>query len=340
MVEKIIVKDILGKKPFNACVEYERRLSVMETNIAKIHNSKRKDRFKEGTYERWYTEAYRIYMNNQRDQELYDKLKKDLCVIIPTHRYQRVWLKACLEGVASLGYFSILSYDNPFFQEGHSLDTLLPKSATLKLADHLCFKPRTFHSGVGVPHMWNMLFAVNQAKELGFEYIFCINGDFIMERPENFEKLREMMGDGDMFPLAWNPKKPSCGTAAFIAKTEHQVKFWKEYAETMYQNIGNAEARLGKFYIKNKLKVVHFEPGPLSHQMPNPKSTWYNTIGLRHLHAEHKIRNWTKQEPIEEKYFDKEYFPPPGKHILEKYWRSGDKKFLQQWWGAGKGRRK
>lgn len=333
---KIIVKDINGKKPFDACAEYNRRLGVMETNISKIHNSQRKNKFKEGTYERWYREANQIYMNNKRDQEIYDKLEKDLCIIIPTHRYHRVWLKACLEGVSKLGYFSILAYDNPFFQDGHKLDMLLPPTDVLKLADHLCFKPKTFHSGVGVPHMWNMLFAVNQAQAFGFEYIFCINGDFIMERPNNFEKLREMMGDGDIFPLAWNPKKPSCGTAAFIAKTKHMVTFWSNYVQTLYQNLGNAEARLGKFYKKNKLKVVHFEPGPLSHQMPNPKSTWYKTVGLRHLHAEQKIRRWEKKEAIEEKYFDKRFMTPYEVNTLGAYWKNGDKKHLKAWWGKGK----
>ncbi|MBR9682640.1 MAG: hypothetical protein GOV02_03105 [Candidatus Aenigmarchaeota archaeon] len=333
---KIVVEDVFGKNQFNACKEYNRRLDVMEINISKIHNSSSKSRFKEGTYERWYREANTIYMNNKRDQDLFDKLGKDLCVVIPSHRYQRVWLKACLEGVSKLGYFSILAYDNPFFQPAHKLDAMLPSPATLMLADYLSFKPRTYHSGVGFPHLWNMLFAVTQAQAFGFKYIFCINGDFIMERPENFEQLRDMLGDGDIFPLAWDPKRPTCGTAAFIAKTDHQVEFWRNYAKTFYQNMGNAEARLGKYYTKKKLKVVHFEPGSLSHQMPNPKSTWYNTIGLRHLHAEHKIRKWNRQEPIEEKYFEKQFFPPPGKNIIEQYWRTGDKKFLKQWWGKGK----
>ena len=217
---------------------------------------------------------------------------------------------------------------------GRPTEQLLPRNDVMALADYVSIKPKTFHSGVTIPHMWNMLFAVNQAHVLGFEYIFCINGDFIMERPEEFQKLRDMMGDADMFPLAWNPNKPSCGTAAFIAKTKHQVEFWRGFADTIHKPQGNAEARLGRYYKNNKLKVVHFEPGPLPHQMPNPKSTWYNTIGLRHLHAENKIRRWKNMEPIQQEYFDERFMTPNERTCLTQYWKTGNKKFLEKWWGA------
>lgn len=334
-MDKIFIEDVFGKKQFNANEEQERRARRMETNISILSRSKRGKKLKEGQYDRWYTEAKTVHRNNSHDQILYDKLQKDLCVIIPTHRYHRPWLKACLTCIQKLGYFSILAYDNPFHQGQlkRQIETLLPHPDVLSLADYLSFKPKTLHSGVTVPHMWNMLFAVNQAYSLGFEYIFCMNGDFIMERPENFEKLRDMIGDAEMFPLAWNPKKPSCGTAAFIAKTENQFKFWRYFAKTLYQPKGNAEARLGRYYKENNLKILHFEEGPLSHQMPNEKSTWYKTVGLRHLHAEHKIRRWKKMEPVESKYFDTRYLNGNERKTLLKYWQTGDKKFLEMWWG-------
>jgi hypothetical protein len=343
-MKKIIVENPFGSGPFDACEEYNRRLNRMETNIAKVLRSKRREKFNtDRQIDKWYQEANMVYNNNKQDQIMYDKLKKDLCVIIPTHRYQRPWLKACLEGVKKLGYFTILAYDNPYHkgQVPRPMDQLLPPNDVMALADYVSIKPKTLHSGVTIPHMWNMIFAVNQAHILGFEYIFCINGDFIMERPKEFKKLREMMGDADMFPLAWNSKKPSCGTAAFIAKTKHQVEFWREFARTLHQPKGNAEARMGRYYKENKLKVFHNDPGPMSHQMPNEKSDWYNTVGLRHLHAENKIRRWEKREPIEEKYFDKRFMTPNEKKCLTEYWKTKDKKTLKPWWGApGRGRKK
>jgi len=330
-VEKIIVEDALSDKVFDPCETYERRLDKMETNIG-LRHKKQKHRFKQGTYSRWFNEAHRIYMNGVRDNEMYTKIKKDLCVIIPTHRHHRVWNKACLESVSKLGYFTIFAYDNPYFK-GQPHDVLLPPSDVMGMADYISMKPKTWHSGVGVPHIWNMLFAVNVAFMLGFEYVFSINGDFIMEKPQNFEKLRELMGDGDMFPLAWNPNVPACGTAAYIAKTEHQVVFWRDEIRTLYKNIGNCEARLGKYYKNNNLKVVHFEPGKLSHQMPNPDSTWYRTVGLRHLHAEHKIRRWGELDPIERKYFDERYLTAGEKKTLLQFWMTKNKKFLKAWWG-------
>ncbi|MHA1817081.1 MAG: hypothetical protein ACTSX1_13855 [Candidatus Heimdallarchaeaceae archaeon] len=337
MVEKIRVTDVFGKKEFDACEEHNRRLDRMETNIAKLTGTKRAEKFKKpGQWTRWYIEADAVFKNNSKDEILYKKLQKDLCVIIPTHRYQRPWLKACLEGVKKLGYFSILAYDNPYHkgQVGRPTDQLLPPNDVMALADYISVKPKTLHSGVTVPHMWNMVFAVNQAFALGFEYIFCVNGDFIMERPQNFQQLRDMMGDADIFPLAWNHKKPSCGTAAFIAKIDPQVKFWREFANTLHQPKGNAEARLGRFYIENKLKVFHNSSGPMSHQMPNKNSDWYNTVGLRHLHAENKLRRWTNKPPVEKQYFDQRFMTPNERRCLTAYWKDGDVKNLKNWWGA------
>ena len=342
-MKKIRVENALNNSKFSACSEYNRRLDRMETNIAKFLKTKRGEKFNnDRQVDKWYGEANLVYNNNSKDQITYEKLQKDLCVIIPSHRYQRPWLKGCLEGVQKLGYFSILAYDNPYHagQIGRPTDALLPRNDVMALADYVSIKPKTFHSGVTIPHMWNMIFAVNQASILGFEYIFCINGDFIMERPEKFEKLRQMMGDADMFPLAWNPKKPSCGTAAFIAKTEPQVEFWRDFARTLHQPKGNAEARMGRYYKENKLKVFHNHHGPMAHQMPNEKSDWYNIVGLRHLHAENKIRRWEKKKPIEEKYFDKRFMTPNERKCLTEYWKTKDDKSLKPWWGAGPPRRR
>jgi hypothetical protein len=338
-MDKIRVENAFGTGPFSACEEYNRRLDRMETNIAKLIRSKRGAKFNnDAQINRWYREAQTVYNSNSNDEKTYNKLKEDLCVIIPTHRYQRPWLKACLEGVQKLERFSILAYDNPFHkgQVGRPMPQLLPPNDVMAMVDYISMKPKTFHSGVTIPHMWNMVFAVNQAYILGFEYIFCINGDFIMERPENFGNLREFMGDADIFPLAWNPKKPSCGTAAFIAKTEPQIKFWRDFARTIHIPKGNAEARMGRFYKENKLKVFHDNPGPLPHQMPQPNSTWYKTVGLRHLHAEHKIRRWQNEEPIEEKYCDKRFLNGNEQRTIGMYWKTKDKKHLKAWWGAGK----
>ena len=337
-MKKIVVESARSNKPFSACEEYNRRLDVMETNISKILRTKRGEKFNnEQQINKWYQEAQTVYNNNKNDELTYQKLTKDLCVIVPSHKYQRPWLKACLESVQGTGYFSILAYDNPFHkgQIPRPMTQLLPPNDVLAMVDYVSMKPKTFHSGVTIPHMWNMLFAVNQAYILGFEYIFCMNGDFIMERPENFEQLRKLMGDADIYPLAWNPNKPSCGTAAFIAKTEIQVDFWKEFARTLHKPMGNAEARLGRYYKQNKLNVFHDSPGPMPHQMPQPKSTWYKTVGLRHLHAEHKIRRWQHEEPIEEKYCDKRFLNGNEQKSVAQYWKTGDKKYLKQWWGPG-----
>ncbi len=330
MIPNIVVEEKESDQPFSACGEYNRRLNRMEDNIAKAVKKGATD----FQVNRWYGEARHVFTNDQRDEKTYNKLTKDLCVIVPSHRHQRPWIRACMQGVSKLGFFSILAYDNPYKPSMMKMNpaTLLPPNDVMTLFDHISLKPKTFHSGVTIPHLWNMLFAVNQAYVLGFDYIFCINGDFIMEKPGNFPKIRELMGDADIFPIMWNPNRSMCGTAAFIAKTEPQLLFWRDFAKNLMKPQGNAEARMGRYYKDNGLKVFHDNPGPLAHQMPQPKSTWYKLLGLRHLHAEHKVRRWEKRDPVEEKYFDKRYFIGNEKNTLGKYWETGKKEFLEKWW--------
>jgi len=128
------------------------------------------------------------------------------------------------------------------------------------------------------------------------------------------------------------------GTMAWLAKLDIAAEMWEKNFRRMYQqNFGNAEARMGIFAKQKNLKVIpvknpedhHFKP-------PGTKGTFRKILGIRHLHAEHKVRRTLRMEPVEEKYFehgpDNLFINGHERNTLLKYWKTGDKQYLKAWW--------
>ena len=341
--KKIIVKnwDESGKK-FDPCSLYNWRLDWLENQI--LRHRKNGLVYSDEQYQRWYDEEEKVYNNNMRDSVKMKKLQRDTAIIVPTHYHHSKWIRACLESCQKLGYFIVLAYDNPFYSKNLKIEQRMPSVEALYLADYISIKPKTWGSGVGIPHAWNMFFGLKMIQSLGFEYVFNLNGDCILEKPENFHVIREMLGNNDLIACEYIPEKKYCGTMSFLCKTKILMEIWKEYIEKLYFfNIGNAERRMGEWTAKKNAKVVAVENPEDAHFKPIPgadqKGTWRKVLGLRHLHAEHKVRRTLKLEPIEKKYFD---FGPGNifmdgfeRNTIMKYWETNDRKFLEAWWAGG-----
>ena len=268
-----------------------------------------------------------------RDYEKIKKLNKPIGIIIPTHKYHSVWLGACLKSCSETGYWTLLAYDNPYYGEQHKHADLLPSVKTLMYADQIVMKPKTWGSGVGVPHSWNMYLGLKMLKSLGFSHVFNTNGDCVLEKPEGVDKLFDMLGDGDMIACEYHPGR-YLGTMTWLAKLDVALKMWEMNMDKLYQqNFGNAEARMGIFAKKLKLKIIPVT-NPSDHHFKDwtHQNTFRDVVGIRHLHAEHKVRRWEKKDPVEQKYFDKQFLNGHERNTLLKYWETGDKKFLEQWW--------
>jgi hypothetical protein len=320
-----------GKKDYDPCELYNWRLDWLENQI-KIHRTNGR-KIPESQYERWFDEEEKVYKNNLRDYEKIKKLDKPIGVIVPTHKYHNVWLKSCLKSCHKTNYWILLAYDNPYYNSSHKHSDLLPSVETLMYADQILMKPKTWGSGVGIPHSWNMFLGLKTLKSLGFKYVFNINGDCIMEKPEGVDKLFKMLGDADIISCEYHKDK-YLGTMAWLAKMDVALKMWEMNMEKLYQqNFGNAEARMGIFSKQLNLKVISVI-NPSDHHFKdwNHTNTFREILGIRHLHAEHKVRRWEKKEPIEEKYFDKTFLNSHEQKTLLKYWKTGNKQFLQQWW--------
>jgi hypothetical protein len=204
-------------------------------------------------------------------------------------------------------------------------------------ADAVVMKHKSWGSGVGVPHTWNMWYGLRLLKGMGFKYIFNINGDCIMERPEGIFEIIQMLDGYDM--VACESREKYCGTMSWLCRTDLALELWDYYIDRLYAYpLGTAEGRMGKYVEDRGYKVVEVENPEDSHfKPPGVKGTWRKVLGFRHLHAEHKVRKIEKMEPIERKYFDfgenDIFMNRHERDTLLRYYETGDRKHLEAWWG-------
>jgi len=265
-------------------------------------------------------------------------IKKSLAIIVPSHMGHKFWLKGCLESCRKLGYPIYLVYDNPFWKT-RDLWRAFPPNATMAMADVVLIRHRVFSTGVGVCHFWNMIYGLTVLKEAGFKYAFNINGDCVLEKPEGFEAIIEMLGDKDLFPCQWYEKSQRyCGTMGWLGKVDLMLDFFYTYCKEAHMYSRTTEGRLWHYINDNNVSVAAPVNCENNFKLPAP-GTWFDLLGFRHIHAEHKVRRWKKMEPVEEKYYDflppNDIFKDKGEYrLLNKYWQSRSQEDLEAWWNA------
>jgi hypothetical protein len=337
-MNRSIVQNWNNKGSWDPCSLYEHRLDWLEDKVRQ-HRSNNLDHSEE-QYQRWWDDEERVYQNNLKDLKKIKKLEKDTAIIVPSHVYQLVWLRSCLECCQETGYFTLLAYDNPFYSKDLLVERRMPSAETTMMADSMIMKHKSWASGVGIPHAWNMWYSLHLLQGFKFKYVFCINGDCIMENPKGIEELKSMMEDNDIISCEFRPDKKYMGTLAYLSRLDLMIEIWDQYIEYLYHfNIGNAEARTGKWALDRKAKiypVVNLPEQRSDENFVKNDSTFCKTIGLRHLHAEHKIRREQKREPVEEKYFDfgrnNCFINGHEQTTLIQYWKTKDRNFLKAWW--------
>ncbi len=276
------------------------------------------------------------YEASIKDMASIDKLNQPLAIIVPTHSGHLPWLTPCLESIKDLGYYILVSFDNSYARHG-GLDRMWPQPQVSAMADAFVTKHFTWRPSVGSGHFWNMMYGLTMLKGFGFTYAFSINGDCILEKPENFPQLLEMLGENDLFPNHTDVEKRFMGTMGWIGKVDVMLKFFQECIETQYVGSRTTEGRLAFFIADNNISITTNDVNPEKwrYKIPEPECTWYRTVGFRHLHAEHKIRKRHKMEPLERHHYD---LGPGGLYMgkffassVVKYWETGEEKYLKIW---------
>lgn len=270
------------------------------------------------------------------------KALKPIGVLLTSHQANRPFLKASVESHAKLGYWITLAYDSYVDPTWEVIDhnQFMPAKDILDKVNLFFIPTYQTWGGPLYPYFWLLKWGVQAMSN--FEYIYCANADFVLEKPEGFVDLFNLLGDADI--MTSGPDRddpPSANTAGFIAKTKSLIEIvkhleahlvpWENY-EKHTQRIGNMEGRLGWAIKDLGLKQVRVNP-PLEDMFRQPgNGTWYDLLGFRHIHAELNYAYRNKKIPPPLKYLDERYLGAHDFNHIKQYEETGDLKVLENWW--------
>jgi len=265
-------------------------------------------------------------------------------VLLTSHPGNRAYLKASVESHVKLGFWICLAYDNYFHPhipaDQFDYNQFMPAKDVMGQVDSFLIPHYNTWGGVLYPYFWLLKWGTAAMRQ--FEYIYCANGDMVIEKPEGFPELFALLGDADV--MTTGPDRdgapPTANTAGFLIKSEalervvqhmqdHLVP-WDVY-EKHTQEIGNMEGRFGRAIQDLELKQVRVDP-PLEDMLREPgHGTWANVLGFRHIHSEHNFAYRYKKIPPHYKYLD-ERFMGDEYHLIKQYWNTQDMSVLENWW--------
>lgn len=285
------------------------------------------------------TREYVIYDRYMANDKWASKIFKKVGILLTSHQANRPYMKACVESHAKLGFWITVMYDNFVDPEWETINynDFMPAKDVLEQINTFIITPHQTWGGVLYPYFWALKFGA--AAMQNFEYIYCTNSDFILEKPEGFDKLFNLLGDGDVMTSGPDYENAS-NTAGFLIKTsallkvvqhmqDHFIPF--EVYEKYTQSIGNAEGRFGRAIKDLGLKQISIDP-PGDDMLKVPgQGTWYDLIGFRHIHAEHNHAYRRRLIPPHYKYLDSRFMGDEY-NLIKKYWDTQDKKVLENWW--------
>jgi len=269
---------------------------------------------------------------------------KDVGVLLTSHPGNRAFLTSSVATHKKLGCWLTLVYDNYLNPKDPSIEWnhMMPDRDVIDMVDTFVMPHHQTWGGVLYPYFWLLKFGIYAMSH--FKYIYCANGDFIIEKPENFPQLLELLGDGDVMPCGWERDSifTSAGfigkSEALIAIVEHMQKYFipLEAYEASRQDYGNCEARMGRACLELGLKVVKPEENPFNDQHHVPGyGTWYKILGFRHIHGELGYAYKYKKIPPDLKYLDKRHLTGYDYNAVKEYYETKDMKVLEDWWWKG-----
>lgn len=295
--------------------------------------------------------------NYARNDAWAGKIKKKVAVLLTGSNQGLPFLKASVESHRALGYWTVLSYDN-FINPFDGCDTInynahMPPKDIMNLLDSFIIThPYQTWGGVSYPFIFQLRVASGIFHS--FDYVLVDNSDCVIEKPEGFSKLIEMLGDGDIIssgPTLLDRSNSEIGTAGILMKSSAFIKIAKhmndhmvphEEYEKSTQKFGNTEGRLSMAVKELGLKAVPTIPGSCPthinccEQMHQPgHGTWYDLIGYRHIHGELNYAYRYKGLPPPIKYLDIRYCGPTDYSVAKAYEETKNPEVLKEWWEAG-----
>lgn len=282
-------------------------------------------------------------------------LETDMAIVVTSWRGHLKWLKASLASYRLSGKYVILSYDMSFLSNDVSLrtpeytTTLLPNATHFLLAHSVVFKHKTYDADKRTGWFWDVKYAraiVNEFKNM--KYVYVTNGDCCWDRPEGTKELIEILGDCDLMS-GQSVAGGVIHTAAVLYKIEAFNKVVDYMTERMKVSIIGSQSpehllmdavKALNLKVKEAPKQPIGEDGTVDYYtQTNQDSTWKDVLGYRNLFHEHQWRENNALTPLDKKYLDNYndwmYFDGSDGETLCKYYDTGDRRYLYQWWDRG-----
>lgn len=285
----------------------------------------------------------RVIQNYLKNDEWNMKATLPIGILLTSHPGNRAFLKASVETHKKLGYWVTLVYDNYFNPDRKDYDYnfLFPAVDILNQCDNFLLSHYQTWGGVLYPYFWSLYLGIYAMSS--FKYIYCANGDCVLEKPENFQQIIDMLGDGDILGVGWeeNGGRPIFNTTGFIAKSEALIAMINHFRDRLipldnYEKycdiVGNTESRFAVAIRELGLKLKIAPVNPVNTQLHTSGGSWYDIIGFRHIHGEYNYAYRYKGLPPHYKYLDPRYLSSTEYELMQKYHDSGDEKVLLNWY--------
>lgn len=269
----------------------------------------------------------------------------NMIIIAPSWQGHRMFMKHTLSSYKKTGKYVICSYDS------HGvLD--IPKDI-YQIPDAWVFKHQTYGAGKRNGWLWDIIYASGIADHFEqVDYVFTTNTDCIWEKPENIDKLVEMMGNAEL--MSSSSFGGTIHTCNMLWKTLPFLTFVDYIKRNLNNNIPasySPEVLLRDWAKKTGMNVKdapkqpifpknHTYEGGIDHYSSyNQDCTWKQVLGYRNLGGEHKQSCLEHLEPVPNKYVDLrnggEYLNQHERNTLFKYYVSGDRRWLYKYWAEG-----
>jgi hypothetical protein len=292
-------------------------------------------------------ECTRVVNNYLKNDEWNMKALLPVGVLLTSHPGNRGFLRASLESHKKLGYWISLVYDNYLNPERQDYDYnhFFPARDLMDLCDNFLLSHYQTWGGVLYPYFWSLYLGIHAMSS--FKYIYCANGDCILEKPENFQQIIDMLGDGDILGVGWeeNGGRPIFNTTGFLAKTEAAIAIINHFRDRLipldnyekYTNeVGNTEGRFAVAIRDLGLNLKLAPVNPYNTQLHIAGGSWYDIIGFRHIHGEYNYAYRYKSIPPHYKYLDQKQISAGEYNLVKLYHDTTDPiekdKILKQWW--------
>jgi len=272
-------------------------------------------------------------------------LRTDTAIIVTSHPGHRMFLEATLNNYMKTGKYVILSYDS---------HKSWPHDNIMNIPHSIVTKPITYGAEKRIGWLYDVVLAGGLIRPLNnIEAVIITNGDCIWEKPENVDKLKDVVkrNDGDMMCVTADS---TLHTAAMIMKC-WVFHMFVDYVIAMLENnipeSYSPEVLLRDFVKERNIKNIvprmqplfpkgHKYAGKIDHYASyNQPSTWKELVGFRNLGGEMKVICQQHLNPLSKNFFDMrndgEYFSKHEKDTLYKFYLTGDYRYLYMYYDTG-----